>query len=115
MTASSSVWAVLSQVAAVWLADAALQLQHPEAPMYAHLNKLVGKRPALDLQACLPDPNPNPSLSLASAISLTLPDFQPQPYHFSNPEPGFPCKRASRQYCNGAHSHDTQAVRGHAR
>ena len=38
-------------MAAVWLADAALQLQHPEAPMYAHLNKLLNKRPALDLQA----------------------------------------------------------------
>ena len=44
------------QVSAVWLADAALQLQHPEAPMYAHLNKLLGKRPALDLQASFSRP-----------------------------------------------------------
>jgi hypothetical protein len=41
------------QVTAVWLADAALQLQHPDAPMYAHLNKLLSKRPALNLQASI--------------------------------------------------------------
>ncbi len=54
IAALASVWARgshLLQAAAIWLADAAVQLQHPEAPMYAHLNKLVGKRPALDLQA----------------------------------------------------------------
>ena len=49
---------LILQVTAVWLADAALQLQHPEGPMYAHLNKLVGKRPALDLQVRLPAEQP---------------------------------------------------------
>ena len=43
----------LPPVAALFLAEAALQLQHPAGPMYALLNKLLLKRPAFDFQVAV--------------------------------------------------------------
>lgn len=43
----------LPPVAALFLAEAALQLQHPGGAMYALLNKLLLKRPAFDFQVPL--------------------------------------------------------------
>lgn len=40
----------LPAVAALFLAESALQLQHPGGPMYVLLNKLLLKRPAFNLE-----------------------------------------------------------------
>ena len=40
----------LPAVTALFLAEAALQLQHPGAPLFKLLNSFLLKRPALDLQ-----------------------------------------------------------------